>query len=167
MRVLTFLVVLTIGISCSKDEAEKKCTQAVSPTVWTSLDQTKLTADIKSIDDYITAHPPTVGVVVEDESGIRYDITEAGTGEKPCLESVVNVAYTGILLNGNKFDESTGAQFTLKSLIAGWQIAFLKFNKGTKATLYVPSGLAYGARAIGSIPANSNLIFFVELKDFQ
>ena len=39
-------------------------------------------------------------------------------------------------------------------------------NKGAKATLYIPSGLAYGNQAIGDIPANSNLIFEVTLVDY-
>jgi FKBP-type peptidyl-prolyl cis-trans isomerase FkpA len=161
-RKTLFLFCLLV-IACDKDEP-KTCTQTISSTAWTSLNQTQLTADIQTIDDYLVSISKTA---IEDESGLRYIITEQGTGETPCLESNIKVTYTGALMsNGNVFDSGTEVQFTLSNLITGWQIAFLKFNRGTKATLYIPSGLAYGSAARSGIPANSNLIFFVELTDF-
>jgi FKBP-type peptidyl-prolyl cis-trans isomerase FkpA len=168
MRSRFFFLFLLLGIACSEDEP-KACTQTISSTVWTTLDQARLAQDIQTIDDYIAGlSPPQVATA--DESGLRYVITEQDptATETPCLESKVKVKYTGIFIsNGNVFDErTTGVTFTLNGLIAGWQIAFLKFTKGTKATLYIPSGLAYGPNARTGIPANSNLIFFVELIDF-
>jgi FKBP-type peptidyl-prolyl cis-trans isomerase FkpA len=162
LRKALFLFCLLV-MACNRDEP-KVCTQTISSTVWTNLNQTQLTADIQTIDDYLVSISKTA---IEDESGLRYIITEQGAGETPCLESNIKVSYTGVLMsNSNVFDEGSGVRFTLNNLIAGWKIAFLKFNRGTKATLYIPSGLAYGPVANGSIPANSNLIFFVELTDF-
>jgi FKBP-type peptidyl-prolyl cis-trans isomerase FkpA len=162
LRKALFLFCLVV-MACDKDEPEV-CTQTISSTVWTSLNQTQLTSDIQAIDDHLVSISKTA---MEDESGLRYIITQQGTGETPCLESNIKVTYTGVFLsNSNVFDEATGARFTLSNLITGWRIAFLKFNRGTKATLYIPSGLAYGSTARSGIPANSNLIFFVELTDF-
>ena len=158
-----FLIFCITAMACSKDDP-KICTQTIPSTVWTTLDQTQLTADIQDIDDYLVSISQTA---TEDESGLRYAITEQGSGETPCLESNVTVAYTGVFMsNGNILDESNGVQVKLNTLIKGWQIAFLKFNRGTKATLYIPSGLAYGSAGRSGIPANANLIFFVELIDF-
>jgi FKBP-type peptidyl-prolyl cis-trans isomerase FkpA/FKBP-type peptidyl-prolyl cis-trans isomerase FklB len=53
-------------------------------------------------------------------------------------------------------------------LIQGWQIGFTLLNKGSKATLYVPSSLGYGPNGYPpSIPANANLVFEIELIDFK
>jgi FKBP-type peptidyl-prolyl cis-trans isomerase FkpA len=161
-----FLFLLLVLVGCAKNEVKKTCTQTIESTVWTSLDQTQLTLDIQAIDAYLDANSK---IAIEDPSGLRYIVTETGTGETPCLESVVRFKYTGVLMsNSQVFDEnSTGVNYRLSGLIAGWRIAFLNFNIGTKATLYIPSGLAYGNKANNGIPANSNLIFFVELVDFE
>jgi FKBP-type peptidyl-prolyl cis-trans isomerase len=81
----------------------------------------------------------------------------------------VSASYSGQLLStGKVFDSSvTPIQFPLANLIVGWQIAFLKFKKGTRALIYIPSPLGYGATARTNIPANSILIFEVNFTDFQ
>jgi FKBP-type peptidyl-prolyl cis-trans isomerase FkpA len=163
------LLLLLLVFACKEEEEPQTCTQILPETVWTSLDQARLAQDIQAIDEYIAnLSPPQIAI--EDVSGLRYVITQQdpSSTETPCLESRIKVKYTGFLLsNGNLFDESTaGATFNLNGLIDGWKIAFLKFSKGTKATLYIPSGLAYGEVVNGGIPANSNIIFAVELIDF-
>ena len=107
---------------------------------------------------------------------MRYVITTAGTGAKPALTNSVVVKYSGKFLNDGvtlaksvEFDGSTTAvTFKLSSLIVGWKIGFQLLPKGSKATLYIPSGLAYGKNGAGSsIPANANLFFDVELIDVK
>jgi FKBP-type peptidyl-prolyl cis-trans isomerase len=92
-------------------------------------------------------------------------ITTQGTGTKPTLTNSIKVKYKGTLLsNGQIFDQANSAVvFKLSSLITGWKIGFQLLPAGSKATLYIPSGLAYGTGSVGSIPPNSNLIFEVEL----
>jgi FKBP-type peptidyl-prolyl cis-trans isomerase FkpA len=165
---ISFSICLLV-VACSKeDEPEKTCTQIIDSTVWTSVDQVRLSQDIQTIDNYLADNSLTA---IQDPSGLRYQITKSDPNETetPCLESKILVRYTGILMsNSTIFDEvNTGITLNLSNLIAGWQIAFLKFTKGTEATLYIPSGLAYGPKVNGSIPANANLIFFVELVDFE
>jgi FKBP-type peptidyl-prolyl cis-trans isomerase FkpA len=123
----------------------------------------QLQKDIIIIDEYLK----TKGVVaLQDTSGLRYIITKTGTGPKPSRSDTVVVTYSGKLMeNGLEFDKSIApVTFQLTNLIKGWQIGFPLLNVGSKATLYVPSVLAYGRRGYASrIPENANLIFDVEL----
>ena len=113
------------------------------------------------------------GEFMVTESGLEYQILESGNGEKPEIGDKVIVHYKGTLLDGTKFDSSydrgTPFEFTVGvgQVIAGWDEGFLLLSKGAKATLKIKSELAYGARAIGSIPANSTLIFDIELINFE
>jgi FKBP-type peptidyl-prolyl cis-trans isomerase FkpA len=140
-----FVIGLTVFLfSCDVPEPVSDCTSEVSSLRWTSIDQTQLQADIQIIDAYLDAHGITA---VEHPSGVRYVITQAGTGDNlPCLENAFSVTYEGRLLSNNTIFDATDkpTAFVLGSLIGGWQVAFLNLNKGAKATIYIPSGLAYG-----------------------
>ncbi len=100
-------------------------------------------------------------------SGIYYTIEKEGSGENPNLQSFVKVHYHGTLLDGTVFDSSVDRgqpiDFPLTGVVKGWQEGIPLFKPGGKGTLYIPSNLAYGGRAQGKIPANSVLIFNVEL----
>jgi FKBP-type peptidyl-prolyl cis-trans isomerase FkpA len=101
-------------------------------------------------------------------SGLRYKITTQGTGDNANFGSSVEVKYTGFLLDGTEFDSNVGVGdffFVVDrgDVIRGWDIAFKLLNKGAAATLYIPSGLAYGNRINRAIPANSVLIFDVRV----
>lgn len=104
-------------------------------------------------------------------SGIWYVITEQGEGAQPTKNATVTAHYKGTLLNGQKFDSSydRNQPFTtpLNRVVRGWQEAIPLLKKGGKGTFYIPSALAYGERAAGTIPANSILVFEIELIDFQ
>ena len=53
-------------------------------------------------------------------------------------------------------------------MIRGWDEGIMLLNEGSKATLYIPSGLGYGTRGSGKvIPPNSPLIFEVELVEIK
>lgn len=106
-----------------------------------------------------------------DESGIRYIITEQGTGENAKFGSTVLVKYTGYLLDGTTFDTNVGGADSFDfvigqgSVVQGWDIAFKLFNKGTEATIFIPSKYGYGNVGNLFIPANSVLIFEVRVVD--
>jgi FKBP-type peptidyl-prolyl cis-trans isomerase len=122
----------------------------------------QLQKDTEAIDAYLTTNNITA---LQDPSGLRYVITTQGPGTTPTLTNSIKVKYKGTLLsNGQIFDQANSAVvFKLSSLITGWKIGFQLLPAGSKATLYIPSGLAYGTGSVGSIPPNSNLIFEVEL----
>ena len=102
-----------------------------------------------------------------DARGFFYTIKTAGSADKPTACQTVTVAYTGQLTNGQSFDSSPGATFPLSNLITGWQEGIPLIGTGGSIVLYLPPSLAYGSRATGGIPANSNLIFNIELKGFR
>lgn len=159
MRVASFLAIFIVVIAGCNDE---ECTTRVSQSRLDAVNQTQLAEDIVTISAYLGFQGITA---IEDPTGMRYVITQEGTGAKPCLESRITFKYKGMLLDGvSVFDENTtGLTYPLKDLILGWQIVLPQLRAGTKATLYIPSGYGYGPNALTGIPANSNLIFEIEL----
>ena len=103
-------------------------------------------------------------------SGLKYLIVEEGTGEMAEKGKNVTVEYYGCLLDGKKFDASFSRgepiSFPLGqgAVIKGWDEGIALLKEGSKAYFFIPSALAYGeAGSPPSIPANSDLIFYVEL----
>lgn len=123
---------------------------------------TQAELDEKIITNYITDHKLNATAT---GSGLYYVISSQGTGAQPNANSNVTVKYKGSLKDESVFDQSsvTGATFNLKSVIQGWQHGMPYFKKGGKGTLLIPSALGYGSQAMGNIPANSVLIFDIEL----
>lgn len=111
--------------------------------------------------------------VVPTASGLYYVVTEPGNGEKPQVGKPVTMHYTGKLLDGTVFDSSVDRgqpfQFILGvgQVIPGWDEGVQLMSKGEKGVLYIPYYIAYGERDMGAIPAFSNLMFEVELIDFE
>lgn len=104
------------------------------------------------------------GLVMQDESVGTGDVAEAG--------KTITVHYTGRLENGTVFDTSVGREpFTFMlgagDVIAGWDQGLVGMKAGGKRLLIIPATLGYGAIEYGPIPANSTLIFEVELVSVQ
>lgn len=101
--------------------------------------------------------------------GLKIIITQKNTNPKAADGDQVKVHYTGKLTNGTVFDESIGRgqpfAFTLgsHSVIEGWDMGIKYLGQGEKATLIIPPAMGYGEADQGTIPANSTLIFDVEL----
>ncbi len=102
-------------------------------------------------------------------SGLYYVISVQGTGAQPNSSSNVTVNYKGSLRDGTVFDQSgaAGISIGLNSVIEGWKEGIPLFKKGGKGVLLIPSALGYGDKATGKIPANSVLIFDIELLNVQ
>jgi FKBP-type peptidyl-prolyl cis-trans isomerase len=109
--------------------------------------------------------------VVALESGLQYEVMVAGEGPNPGAEDIVTTHYEGRLIDGTVFDSSyergEPATFPLNQVIPGWTEGLQLMAPGAKHRLFVPSHLAYGDRAAGSIPPNSTLIFDVELLSIE
>lgn len=96
-----------------------------------------------------------------------------GTGAGAKSGDTLTVNYLGTLLNGTKFDSSydraTPYTFVLGQgrVIEGWEMGMLGMKVGEKRRLTIPSSLGYGSIRNGSIPANSVLIFEIELLSIQ
>ena len=107
-------------------------------------------------------------------AGVAVETVRAGAGPNPAPDDVVLVNYTGKLADGTVFDEGQQTPLPLDGMIPGFKEGALKMQKGGKYTMTIPSEKAYGAEAKmnpqtgeAAIPANSDLIFDVEMLDFM
>ncbi|WP_428897128.1 FKBP-type peptidyl-prolyl cis-trans isomerase [Parelusimicrobium proximum] len=109
--------------------------------------------------------------VKELDGGILVETVTEGSGVTPISSDTVKVHYKGTLINGKEFDSSykrgEPAEFPLNGVISCWTKGVAQMRKGGKATLVCPAPTAYGNRAVGPIPANSTLIFEIELLDIK
>lgn len=148
------VVLPLIVTSCMKDDTED----------FPDFDE-QLQSDLAVIDNYLVANNI---VAQKDPDGfVRYVIhRDSVNGTKPTIDSCVTATYAGKLLSsGQKFDEGVSVSFPLNGVIDGWKIGIPLLNEGDSATLYIPSGLAYGYYGYApDIPSNANLIFNVALK---
>ena len=92
-----------------------------------------------------------------------------GTGATAAVGDTVTVHYVGTFTNGTKFDSSYDRgqpypfQIGAGRVIAGWEQGVPGMKIGGKRRLTIPPSLAYGNQAVGSIPANSTLVFDIDL----
>lgn len=110
--------------------------------------------------------------VLETASGMQYQILNKGTGDvHPSASSTVKVHYHGTLLDGSVFDSSVARDeaisFPLNRVIKGWTEGVQLMVVGDKFKFFIPSRLAYGNSAAGSIKPGSLLTFEVELLEIQ
>jgi len=109
--------------------------------------------------------------VKELDGGILVQTIKQGQGVTPISTDTVTVNYTGKLIDGKVFDSSIPrgepAQFPLNQVIECWTKGVAQMRKGGKAVLVCPAPTAYGSRALPGIPANSTLVFEVDLLDIK
>lgn len=125
------------------------------------------TANAAAAAAYLAENATVDGVVVT-ESGLQYQIIEAGEGAMPSADDTVEVHYRGTLVDGTEFDSSYSrgqtVSFGVGQVIPGWTEALQLMPVGSKWKLGIPPELGYGAGGAGQmIGPNSALIFEVEL----
>ena len=153
-KFIAFSLLLVISISCTQEDV---------------VDYGPI--DKKIIETYLTDHSLTAQSTA---SGLYYIIENPGGVNHPNINSKVSVNYQGFLITGAMFDSYyvQGQPYTnaLSSLVLGWQEGLPLIGVGGKIKLFVPSALGYGSNEIisnyATIPANSVLIFNVELVEF-
>lgn len=133
--------------------------------------QQQMQEDIKVIDKYLADQSIKADTTA---SGVRIQVTQQGKGAKPQAGDNIVVHYRGKLLSGEQFDASydRNEPFTFPvgqgQVIRGWDEGLLQLPKGSKATLYIPSPLAYGPQQRSEvIKPNSILVFDVEVLDVK
>ena len=131
----------------------------------------QLLKDVQIIDKYLAEKNIVADTTA---SGVRIQVTQKGKGEKPQAGDNIVVHYRGKLLSGEQFDASydRNEPFTFPvgqgQVIRGWDESLMQLPKGSKATIYIPSPLAYGPQQRSEvIKPNSILVFDVEVLDVK
>ncbi|MFT6011647.1 MAG: FKBP-type peptidyl-prolyl cis-trans isomerase FklB [Candidatus Azotimanducaceae bacterium] len=144
---------------------------ACSPTPETPNTQTQTTDATMSNEAnagqaFLEANATKDGVTVT-ASGLQYLVMQSGSGKTPGPTDTVRTHYHGTFIDGSVFDSSvergTPLEFPVNGVISGWTEALQLMQEGDKWKLFVPSELAYGKRGVGPIPADTALVFEVEL----
>lgn len=120
-------------------------------------------------------NPNTVDLTpvnITKENGLKIEDMTVGTGKIiSSTNQTLTVDYKGSLTDGTVFESSYDSgqrpSFPLSGVIEGWQEGLLGMRVGGKRKLTIPAALAYGDRVSDKIPANSTLIFEVELYDVK
>ncbi len=148
---LVALMAITLASACTKKEAEPAKTETTQTT----------------------AAPATTAQTATTEPKVESVDSVVGKGAEAVSGKSVTVHYTGTLKDGTKFDSSVDRKepFTFAlgagQVIKGWEQGIVGMKVGGKRKLTIPAELAYGANAVGAIPANSTLIFDVELLEVK
>ena len=125
--------------------------------------------DDVTLQDYIKKNNLAATKKSPSGSGVYILTTQPGSGPNIKPGQQVSVQYRGTLLDGKEFDSSakSGKPFNFTvgrgEVISGWDDAVQQLQKGSKATILIPSSLAYGPMGQGAIPANSPLRFDIEV----
>jgi FKBP-type peptidyl-prolyl cis-trans isomerase len=152
------------------DEEMQKAMQKMNEERQKDLSK-EATENLKKSQEFLAANKGKDGVK-ETKSGLQYKIIDEGKGASPKETDTVVVNYKGTeVINNTEFDSSykrnRPEEFPLKGVIPGWTEGLQLLKKGGKAQLYIPPQLAYGDRPRPGIPANSTLVFDVELLDVK
>jgi len=122
----------------------------------------EVTENMNSEINQSQANPPQMVVLKE------------GAGELVAKQGdMLSVIYTGYFENKEVFDSNVESgqsfEFTLGTgqVISGWDVGLVGMKVGEVRRLTLPPAFAYGSNAVGPIPANSTLIFDVELKSIK
>ena len=148
-------------------------TQAQKQAEMQEMAAKQVGVDEKLLQDYFTKNNIKP---MKTASGLYYKIDNPGNGANAMPGQNVTIDYTGMTLSGEKFDSNVDPKFQhvqpfsfvlgQGQVIKGWDEGVALLKKGAKATLYIPSTMAYGAQSPSQLIApNSVLIFNVEVKE--
>lgn len=155
------------------DQEIEQTLQAFEARVKSSA-QAKMEKDAKENADKGKAFSTTFAKekgVKTSSTGLMYKVEKEGTGDAPKDSDTVVVNYKGTLIDGKEFDNSytrgEPLSFRLDGVIPGWTEGLKNIKKGGKIKMVIPPELAYGKTGVPGIPANSTLVFEVELLDIK
>jgi FKBP-type peptidyl-prolyl cis-trans isomerase FklB len=122
--------------------------------------------NLQKSEEFLNTNRTKNGIVALP-SGIQYRVIEEGDGARPGMESTVKVHYRGSKINGLEFDSSFARgvpeQFTVNSVLRGWQEVLPLMKTGSTWQIFVPPELAFGARGNPPVGPNEALIFDLKL----
>lgn len=184
LRISCLLFYVVVGVSCSGDKLSdaEKAAGKVDKQIIDSISKNQ--GSVSNVQRVSEAMVPILKKynsgelekeLVKVDNGLKYKIVAEGTGEKPKFGERVYVHYYGMLKDGFKFDSSFDRMkpFSFKlgtqGIIPGWNDGISRMRAGATYILFIPPELGYGAYGTpdGSVPPNSELIFFISLMGFQ
>ena len=125
-------------------------------------------SNLKLADEFLIKNKMNKGIK-ETPTGLQYRVINEGNGNSPNKTDRVKVHYVGKLMDGTEFDSSIErgepTEFGLNQVIKGWTEGLQLMKVGSKYEFFIHPKIAYGSRPRPTIPANSLLIFEVELLD--
>lgn len=125
--------------------------------------------NLKVADEFLAKNKEDNPDVKETPTGLQYRVIKEGDGASPVQTDRVKVHYAGKLIDGSEFDSSyergEPTEFGLNQVIKGWTEGLQLMKVGSKYEFFIHPKIAYGSRPRPKIPANSVLIFEVELLD--
>ena len=103
----------------------------------------------------------------EPTSKVLVKTLKQGDGAVVCPGATIKANYVGALWNGTVFDSSyqkgQPIEFSLNQVVKGWTYGLAHTHVGDRVELVIPASLGYGGQARGNIPANSTLVFVVDI----
>ena len=103
----------------------------------------------------------------EPTSKVLVKTLKQGDGAVVCPGATIKANYVGALWNGTVFDSSfergDAIEFSLNQVVKGWTYGLAHTHVGDRVELVIPASLGYGGQARGNIPANSTLVFVVDI----
>lgn len=144
------------------------CQKKTEQTYYTPIEKSTTITESKTV--FTPWQIEDSSKIITTPSGLKYYIVKEGTGNQPTPGQSVLVHYHGTLTDGKTFDSSfeRGTPFETVigkgQVIQGWDEGIPKLKVGGRAIFIIPPHIGYGDQAMGDkIPANSTLIFYVEL----
>jgi peptidylprolyl isomerase len=164
---LVVVIIVLSSIYFVSSPSEAPVSLSDTPT----SEQTEEQQEARESNDATTTE--TEDTPMTDITKFNLITSQEGTGAAAKAGDTITVHYTGTLLDGTKFDSSLdrGTPFSFQlgagMVIAGWDQGLIGTKVGQKLRLEIPSEMAYGDRAVSIIPANSGLIFEVEVLEIK
>ena len=151
------LLLLALPLPAGAVQAPAAASRAVAPN--NAIIPLPLTPIVPAAQRVCTARTPT---------GLGYTVLRQATGAKPAATDVGLVNYIGYLAaTGAVFDQGMQSPLPIDQVIPGFSQGMQMLARTGVIRLCIPAALGYGARESGPIPANSDLVFQVELLDFK
>ena len=167
--VAAFSLAMLFAISCSS-ETEVAEGEGTPESPSTAIPDVSAPADDGGADDQLGPPAPLPEEkTAEDYPDLVLTTKVEGEGEGITKGQTGKFHYTGVLLDGTQFDSSLtrGQPFEVtigtSRVIQGWHLGLVGMKVGERRSMRIPPDLAYGDRPSGKIPANSTLVFDVEL----
>jgi len=150
----------------------RMCAAGLLALLWSAcsdrVDQSHLPVDRRVATRYSAALRVDIEGMEARPSGLYVQDLVVGEGARADSGDIARVHYAGWLPTGTEFDSSReGAPLEIAlgygRVIAGWDQGVVGMRVGGRRRLVVPPALGYGAAGRGRIPANTTLVFEVEL----